>query len=226
MTWTINHVKLLLVFIYLFSILVDMYNGYMSLMKGVDAVFPLVYKSLVIVLLFKYTVSHNHVGMYLYILLWLFLFCFTFWVVQGRNISLFYELNNYVKIIYSYIILSFLFHYHRYIDVAFLLRIIVFAGCLAALSICASLVGIGAISYGSENSWGFGFKGFFAEGNSIGLALLMCNCIACFLFITTNKKLYLFCLLLISIGAMLLGSATGVGGTMLILLLCFFLWCF
>jgi hypothetical protein len=96
-----------------------------------------------------------------------------------------------------------------------LLKFIFSYGLIAAITIIfAYLLNIGIPSMGGD--YGFGTKGFFKAGNDIGLTLLLCNCIACYLFFLDNK--FTILIVIFTVGACLIGSIAGLLGSLLIII--------
>jgi H+/Cl- antiporter ClcA len=85
-------------------------------------------------------------------------------------------------------------------------------GFIAALSIIATIY-LGVSTYKYSESYSFGFKGFFKAGNDIGLTLLLCNCLACYMYIYTSKIYYIIANLLISTGSIIIGTVAGLYGS-------------
>lgn len=210
----INHTTPLY-FIFTFSVFIDILNGYLQQIVKVESPFPVLYKGLIILFLFKYLfIYKGFISLLIRYFVGMFCILFTYWMLINPAFNFTYEISYFLKIIYSYFILLYLItHRDKLTDIT-IINFALFYGVATAFFVVLGLIlGFGMGSYGEES---FGSKGLFIAANDIGLTMLIANCLASYAFLTTKNIKYLVCLITISLGCLFLGTVTGVGGTFLI----------
>jgi hypothetical protein len=152
----------------------------------------------------------------MWILIFFFIVSFSYWTIRGYVTDWGGEFRSIFKAFYGYFFMLFLVNNIAYIKKYQLVNYIILFGILSSISMfIAYLGGIAVYKYGADFS--FGIKGLFIAGNDLGLALLMCNCLACYMFVETSRMYYAIANIVISIAAISLGTVAGLFGTSFIM---------
>jgi hypothetical protein len=211
-----RYIKLILVFIFILSIFVDLYNGYVQGVKNTTTTLQFIYKGIVMAIAIPYLSINSKYSKIICMLMVFALISLMYWVICGYSTDVQIIMLNLTKIFYPYLILLFIMHNKVYIEQKQLINYVIVYGVIAALSILITMYfGVAVHKYSGDYS--FGVKGFFKAGNDIGLIMLMCNCLSCYMFIKTSQVYYLFANLLLTVGGIMLGTVTGVFGSTFIL---------
>ena len=187
MSYNCNHkykiLNLILFYILVFSVFVDMYNGYIQMIRGTETILPVLYKGIGIIIMLLYLLNKNKSSRIIYLLITiitLFIISLTYWTINGYLISLKNELNFIIRIFYPYIILLFLFSNRKYLNQHQLINyVLIYAAIVASIMVLTPFTSIGVRSYGRNGNYGFGYQGLFIGGNDMGLSLLMCKEVCC-----------------------------------------------
>ncbi len=206
--------------IFIFSVFIDMYNGYIQHYFSITPFLPTLYKGsmlvvcLVVCLLKKWGTFFK--GMLL--LLFIYVLAWTYWSLCEPYLDITSELNYFIKFSFPYWVLAFLFRIKKYINNDEFLKLLTYYGVIAAFSIIVLFyLGLGVSSYGEVDSgYGFGTKGFFTAGNDIGLVLLLTNCLLCYLYVSTHEINYLLKIIVVTVATIMLGTMAGIGGSIII----------
>lgn len=215
--------NILLFFVYVFSVFIDLFNGYIQQVHDSSSFIPILFKGGVIVYLIRYVLKLSNVAAkYVRCLLLFYFISLVYWIGVGYYSIPSYEFSFILKFVYPYFILSYLLYKYKN-PVDLLYKYPVCYAIIGAISIyIAFFGGMGVGAYGGvDNVYGFGVKGFFKATNDTGIVLLICSCFACHLYSMTRKKRYLLILILLSFSTMLIGSVAGTMGSILILNLFF-----
>lgn len=205
-----------LIYILVCSVFVDLFNGYTQLIKHSETVLQHLYKGVIIMLGIYFLRISTRFGVLLLYLILAMLISFCYWNAFCNIYDLKLEITNLSKLIYPYFIFSFLIYNQKYIDTSKIIQYVVWYGTIAALSMFVTeYLGISHKKYGED--FGFGIQGLFVAGNDLGLMFLMCNSLACYLFLKTSKFTYAIINLLITSASIMIGSVTGIFGSVLIL---------
>lgn len=222
---TQKYVNFFLLYVFVFSIFIDIYNGYIQQVSSSNSYLPYIYKGIVVIMVLPSVFHKNKFNNLIYVIFCLFIFCLSYWFTSSYIIDIGYEIVTALKLLYPYVIASFLIIHNKYISKEKIINYIIIYGLIAGISIISTaLLDIAVVSYG--NDYGFGVRGFFKGGNDIGLALLMCNCITCYMYNYTNRIRYLLCCILLTASAILLGSVAGTLGSIVIIVLLTLNWIF
>lgn len=206
-----------LYFIFVFALFIDLLNGYFQQILKIEPLFPLLYKGFVIIYLSKYLfVLKSGISMMVRYIICLFIVLLLYWFMVFSRSNYMYDISSFLKIIYAYFVLLYLIYYKKFLSERTIINFVLFYGVFTAVFVILGFFGgFGTGSYSDES---FGNKGFFIAGNDIGLTMLIVNCMACFSYLSYKKSCYLLCMLIISVGNILLGTFTGVGGTFVIII--------
>lgn len=210
--------NILLFFVYIFSVFIDLFNGYIQQVHDSNSFIPILFKGGVILYLIRYVLKlSNVVAKYTRLLLIFYFISLGYWIGAGYYSIPSYEINLILKFVYPYFVLSYLMYKYKS-PVDLLYKYPIFYAVIGAISIyMAFFWGMGVGAYGGvDNAYGFGVKGFFKATNDTGIMLLICSCFTCYLYSITRKKRYLLILILLSFSTMLIGSVAGTMGSILI----------
>ena len=218
-------VKILLFLVFGFSVFIDMYNGYSQYYLNTQPILPSIYKGIILLCSIIVSLKGRIENSFKLVLLIIFIYIIhnLYWACDVASYDMKDELNFFVKISFPYFILAFMLKFKCFIDFNKSMHIVTSYGIIAATSIIVSFfLGIGINSYGEiDSAFGFGTKGFFTAGNDIGVVLLMTNCILSYLYVNTHKYLYLLEILVVASGTLMIGSMTGIIGSLIIVGLIF-----
>lgn len=204
-------------FILFFPIIIDIINGYVRGESGEnDSIIGISYKGGIILISIIFLLN-NPLGKYILLLISSLFIATIYHMICGYfTLS---SLTNVIKIMYMYSICSILLGSSKCNNIQYVVNYGIAYGFTAAIVLIYSFVfKVGYSSY-LENT--YGTKGFFVAMNDIGLVLILMNALSCYFFLKTNKKIYFFAIVTITIGSMLVGSTSCFGGTLLVLLFLF-----
>jgi hypothetical protein len=214
-----NFIKYVLFMIIPFSIIIDLFNGYFQIVLGYDFSIGVMYRGLIFLLLlgFLFT-SKQGLKYYIVSLIFFFVLSLFIWSLTQQYFSPMVEIKFFIRLLYQYVILSFLLAFSDLINFYYIFKLIVIFGLIGGLSIIFSyLTGIGLETYGD---YAFGIKSFFNAQNDISLALLLSlNLTIYMLNIVKEKSFYVISALVVSIGLLLLGTRAGMIGVAIVWLL-------
>jgi hypothetical protein len=189
-----------------------MYNGYIRQIEETETILQYIYKGAIFIIALPYIFINNKYNKLLWALIILAVLSFCYWAIQGYIIDFKSDCMYLIKIFYAYFVMLFIVGNSAYITKKQLINYIILYGFIAALSIIVTAY-FGVSTYKYSESFSFGFKGFFMAGNDMGLTLLLCNCLACCMYIYTSKTYYIIANLLISTGSILIGTVAGLYGS-------------
>lgn len=216
------YVNIIIYLIFILSVFVDMYNGYCQHYTNTTPLIPSLYKG-ILLLLCTLSFFSGKIAKETYpliIIVFLYLISGAIWMLNIPSSKLNDEIVFFIKFFYPYFVLGFLLKSKEYVEIDNFIRILTYYGIIAAASIIVLFyLGLGVNSYGElDNAFGFGTKGFFTAGNDIGLMLLITSCLLCYLYIESHRVIYLISLCITIIGAIMLGTMAGIGGSCAIII--------
>lgn len=197
--------KNFLFFLFPFSIVIDVINGYLQLQLGLITPIGVIYRGG----LFAYMLHSflkNKVGQSMFILVTgLVIFSLMLWMFfYGANIIK--ELEFVVRYAYFFAVLNYLYVYRMYYKEEFMLKYVRYYGLLIALVIILCYVtGLGFSSYG-DGEYGWGTTGFFIANNDLGLTLVCCLIMSCVYYNLFPTSSSLIGIMIIAVGGVLVGS--------------------
>lgn len=209
----------LLFLIFPLSVIIDLVNGYTQVQLGLHTPIGQIYR-IIIMGLSTYCILKNFnktIILYLSILVFYYLLSYPIWLVDlgldassGFNLSI--EVENTIKCIYFFLIISFFISYKEIIVKLNPLNIITNYGLLISFSIIFSFItGFGNNSMGED--YGFGTKSYFKAGNDLGITLLYCGVISSIYLIKKFTYLNLIKTFSILASGMLVGSRVAMVGS-------------
>ena len=206
-----KRIDVFLVLVYIFSILIDLYNGYAQLVLEQETVIPLLYKGGMLIYCMFFIFRNSTVLKYAYVFVLCYLCCVGYWVVSGYSLTLMGVIDDLSRLVYPYVILAYFITRKSDMDKMLLLRYMMYGCLLAALVIViTSLLGVGISSYGSD--YGYGSKGFFRAGNDISLLLVMGNTIVSYFLTVRSRLIYIIYGGIIAAACMMIGTTAGIIG--------------
>lgn len=206
--------------IFVFSVFVDMYNGYVQHYFNSTSFLPTLYKGscLVICLVLCFLNKWGTFFKGMLLLLFVYVLAWIYWSLYEPYLDITNELNYFIKFSFPYWVLAFLFGIRRYVNNDSFFKMLTYYGVIAAFSIIILFyLGLGVNSYGEiDSAYGFGTKGFFTAGNDIGVVLLLTNCLLCHLYLSTHEISYLLKIIVVTIATIMLGTMAGIGGSIIV----------
>ncbi len=139
------------------------------------------------------------------------------WISSSNYFSLVEEFNALFRFLYFWGVIFYFQKYRILIDKEKLFSILMKSiFIIAAMNILCFTFGWGNNSYG-EN-FGFGTKAFYADGNSIGMYLVLSQFYVLGNFVNskTNKIRWMFYYMVVALGTILIGSRTAFIGTVVV----------
>lgn len=207
-----------LLFVFIFSIFVDMFNGYCRMFLHIEPMFPLIYKGAIILYSLPYVFKQPKILLCFLIFALLLSFDMVSWVAHGHLEGLKVLFDELIRLVYPFFVLSVVFYYRDAIDRDTLLHYAMYYGLLLSTSICiTSILGIGANSYGED--FGYGTKGLFTAGNDLSLSILLSFCICMYFLMSKGTFKYILYSFPFIIVSLLIGSTAIMFGSVLIVII-------
>jgi hypothetical protein len=211
MSWEITHSKLygeyLLFIVIIFSLVIDMLNGYLLNIVGVHTPIGIIYRGVLMFVLFIifFKSTSTIFKRLLCLNLFLFLLAVSSWFLFQENFSIFIELTQVSKLFYLNLFIVYVNKYKYRFKFDYVIKLGVYWGLISCFTnIICFFAGFGVNSYGESS--GFGVKAFFNAGNDFGLACIMSLLISCIYCIRERSKLSLLYLIIICVGTLLIGT--------------------
>ncbi|RZT96490.1 O-antigen ligase-like membrane protein [Ancylomarina subtilis] len=214
-----NYHECLFFVVIILSIIVDMINGYLQNIVGIDTPIGVIFRGVVMIFLF-YSYLKSRLTSYKFVLtlnIILFFIASIIWYLLEREANIFLELNMISKLFYFYLFLIYIERYEYRINTDFSIKLGVYWGIIScSINILCFFTGIGVKSYGDD--FGFGVKAFFTGGNDFSLACIMSLSLAIlYLAINRNLKSYIILLIIVT-GTLLIGTRSVIISVPLILI--------
>lgn len=197
-------------FVLFFPVIIDAINGYINLGGGKEtSLLATLYKGAILVYSFKYALKSKYSSL-IKSLTGIYLCCFFYQsFYYGANLS------DFIKIIYPFFVAGLCLTHPKLKDSKICYNYLLAYGAVACIIILVcSFTGFGYNQYGTI----IGNRGLFRAGNDIGLAMLLLNCIAVYMYQHTKKVCYLILFLLLSSSCLLIATTAGIAGTILVFL--------
>ena len=204
-------VNVFLIFVYIISIIVDLYNGYMQNIKDSETIIPIIYKGGIILYCSFFMFSNKRALLYSALFVLGYLCCVCYWSISGYSLTVVSLIGDFTRLAYPYAVLLYLYTHRNDISVEAVMRYVVYGCVLVAISIIIfDLLGIGVASYGE--TYGYGTKGLFIAGNDVSLFLILGNLFVSYLFTIKRENKYIVYSIIISVACMLIGTTSGIVG--------------
>ena len=208
----------LLFLIFPLSVIIDLFNGYTQVQLGIYTPIGQFFRIIILVLLlfYIYRKDSNYFSNYLTLYLFYFLLVIPLWLIgvgiydfEGFNIGI--EVENLIKSVYFWIIITFFTLYRKEISYYDLIRIISNYGLLISIAILFSFItGYGNSSFSDD--YGFGTKSFFKAGNDLSITLLYSAVVSSIGLVREFSNKSILKTLLILIACVLIGTRVGIAG--------------
>lgn len=207
------YVDVLPLILILCFIIIDSFNGYLQEYLNLHTPIGVFSRGLIMIVIFPFLFKNkNWVLAKLFLcLLLVYTFAIPLWYLRGQGLSVSNELNNLFKFIYFFAVISYFYSYRYCFCVNTLIKLVVLSALIiSVMNILCNVLGIGIKSYGED--FGFGTKAFYADGNSLGLYMILANCLSVWYAFYSSPK-FILVAIVISIGTMLIGSRAALLGT-------------
>ncbi|MGE0635608.1 MAG: O-antigen ligase family protein [Bacteroidia bacterium] len=210
----VNPGKVMLFFFLVFPVAVDLLNGFLTFILGLDFSVGVFYRGFLLISSIPVFILHKDKmwKLYVSIIITLWLISCIIWAGTG-NLQIIKETMNFVKMLYPFIIIPLIVHIVRKYEV----EVDYLAGCavtycaIAGGSIIFSLLtGLG-IEF-SASKYSFGAKSFFVAQNDIGLSMLIGYTLSLYLFFKNFSFKYFIAAVFIMAGLIGLSTRTGIMG--------------
>lgn len=208
-----------------FPVFVDLINGYF-ISLGYTSPIGIIYRGLFSCILFIITLKYGEkkINLFVYLLVGFWIVLNFYWVFFNRDFpNIFFEISELVKLLYVYLILSFIIYFIREKGVLhenLRLFIIIFSSVASISIIISFFTGFGIQTYGEYT---FAVKSYFKAQNDIGLAILLSLPFLCYRCFSSFRLLDFFLMFLNLIGLILLGTRAGIiGGLITIAIFLFY----
>ena len=210
------YVNILPLILFVYIIVIDSINGYMQEFLNIYTPVGLLTRGLILGLIFNviFKKSHSNIVVLFKILTYVYLLAIPLWIVNDAQISLYEELNYFFKFVYFFVVLLYFYHYRNSFVFEKIIKYIVYSAfIIALLNIICFIFGTGIKSYGED--YGFGTKAFYVDGNSLGLYMVLSNCVSTW-YAFYKKRKWMLAAIIITCGTMLIGSRTAIVGSIIV----------
>lgn len=219
--------KTLLYILFFLFIIIDSINGYLQDAMNIYTPIGLISRGIILLLVSRFLFFPRNSFLYRLfgIVFYIYIIALVVWTIRGQIVDYYKEFQYLFRFIYFFAIVSYFNVYEKTFSIKDLCSIIVYSSLIIALmNIICIITGIGNRSYG-EN-FGFGMKAFYTDGNSLGLYMILSNCISIWFAFIKKGKMFLIAVI-ISIGTLLIGSRSAIIGVFISwpLLLGYILFC-
>lgn len=201
--------------VFIVSVFVDMYNGYVQLVRHSSTILPSIFKGGILLFSLIFLVKSKKMLVIGASFLILFLVDVLIWETSGYVTTFSAIVNDFVRLVYPFGVFIVLYVYKNRITKDFLLHNAMYFGLIIAITVVlGKIFGFGFNSYG--DSYGYGTKGLFHGGNDISLSLLLSFCICSYYLMTKGSFKYIIFTLLFINSSLLVGSTAVMLGAIII----------
>lgn len=209
------YVKFLPQVLFVYFIVIDSLNGYLQEFYHAHTPIGVLTRGIVLLLVVPYSFKEENLFIYklFRLLVGIYLCAIPLWYINASELLLYEELQYLFRFIYFFCLLFYFYSYKKYFSIKELFKLIVISAfIISSINIFCFLSGVGIKSYGDD--FGFGTKAFYADGNSLGLYMILANCLSVWFAFFKKGKMWLIAII-ISLGTMLIGSRASILGTTL-----------
>ena len=214
----LRRIKQLLVLIFQVSILVDLISGFCQVqLHTYIPICPLLRVIIMAAIIYLLSIRATSTIIRLPLIQFLFfLIASSIWVLiygfePNNSVNIGIEIESFSKILYFLLMLDFFIVYRKEIERLDPLRIISIYGLLISAAVVISFL----TGFGNEThnmNYGFGSKSYFKGGNDLGLTILYTAVVSSLYLMSRFEWRRAVILLIISSGAILIGSRVGLIG--------------
>ena len=209
-----NTQLLYLFIVYIISVFVDIYNGYIQQIQLSETMLPLIFKGAIMVYSFKYLFKGTSASYVVYVIFGAYLVCTAYWSFCSYTID-FSIVKDLVKILYPFFVFMALLIKYKKSDVDLVLKYVMLYGvCIAASILITGFFGIAVNSYGE--TYGYGIKGLFKAGNDVSLSLIMCFALSMLFISKYGRWIYILYSLVLLVSCLSLGSTACILGAFVV----------
>ena len=196
--------------VYIVSVFVDIYNGYIQQIQLSETLIPLIFKGTIMMYSFKYLFKGTSASYIVYVILGAYLACIAYWSFCSYDVDI-SIVKDLVKILYPFFVFMVLLTKYKKLDVDLVLKYVMLYGvCMAASILVTGFFGIAVNSYGE--TYGYGIKGLFKAGNDVSLSLIMCFALSMYFISKYNRWRYILCSIVLLVSCLSLGSTACILG--------------
>lgn len=206
---------LLLKILLIYAIIIDSINGYTQDI-GIDTPIGIIFRGIILLLIIVPVLKHGGgwIKIFFAIIISVYILCIPLWILSGAEFGFAAEITYLFKLIYFFVVVLFFYNNRHLVNINECVKIAFYSGfCIGALNIFCFVSGLGVKSYG-EN-FGFGTKAFYADGNSMGLFMILVLPLMIWFCFRTKKATYFLMTIVATIGTLLIGSRAAIGGVVL-----------
>ncbi|WP_292269369.1 hypothetical protein [Butyricimonas sp.] len=219
------YVRFLPQVLFVYFVIIDSINGYLQEFYNLHTPIGILSRGIVLFLVASYLLKENNLFIYklFKLLAWIYLLAIPLWYLNGSELRIYQESLYLFRFIYFFGVVFYFYSYRGYFSLQKLFDLIIISAfIIGLLNILCFLGGFGIKSYGDD--YGFGTKAFYADGNSLGLYMILANCLSIWYAFYMRGKMWLIAII-ISLGTMLIGSRAAILGTTLgwVIMLLYFL---
>ncbi len=199
--------------LFLWSIIIDSVNGAFQAFFGIHLPIGIIFRGAMLILLFPkgFYLKGNGYNKFFLLLTGAYILCMLAWLMVGNNFSITEEAGILFRFIYFFVVLFYFYHYRNAFDKRKITAYVVIAATLVAVTnIYCFATDNGIKSY--DNEFGFGVKAFFADGNSLGLYMVLSLCLAIWNAYYRRGIQWWLCAIVITAGTLLIGTRAALMG--------------
>lgn len=200
------YVNILPSILIVYFVAIDLINGYLQNLLDLHTPIGIISRGIILLITIHFLFKNKQsdvVKLFLFILL-IYILIIPFWFLNNQGFVLSIELEMLFKFLYFFSIFSYFYSYRHFFSIKTLLSKFVLSAFLIAITnIFCFLFGIGVKTYG--DSFGFGIKSFYADGNSLSLYMILVNCLSIWYAFYSSFKM-IFVSIIISVGTILVGT--------------------
>lgn len=205
----------LLFILLIVSIPIDSLNGYFQVIVGKNLPISILFRGIILIYLLRYIgyCRWKLILQKLFSVIFLFyLFSFAIWSLFNSDFSFPDELSSLFKILYFWSVIFFFIKYRLNCDNLTILKTVTISSLLIAIiNILCFFCGWGIVSYGEDFSRGT--SAFYVDGNALGMYMILSLVFAIYYAFVQGKFKWYIVAFIITFGTMLIGSRTGLIGT-------------
>ena len=202
-------------FLFVYILIFDNLNGFLQVAKESESVLGFIVRGGMLLFLFPilFVLKSNIYKISLFCLASIFLLLTPYWMLEGNDYNLSVEFGYLIKsIVYFFCVLNYFYVYRNKLSPLYLIQLVFVSALLISVAnVFCFLFGIGNLSYGDD--FGFGYKVFFVDGNSLSIYMIMLLPLVIWYVFYNSKWYYYISLLIIVLGILLIGSRVAILGT-------------
>ena len=199
-------VKVVYFSVFILSIFVDLYNGYVQLIRHDSTAIGAVFKLCVLAFCLYYSLSKLRILKFFLLFTFLYFLSASYWMFNGYVSNYTDFLSTLTRTLYPYAILGFFLANRKKVSANTLSNWILLYSviCSVSMHICNYL------GYYKMRDYGYGAHGLFIAGNDLSVSLIIGVCLASYLFTLKSTWKNFLIILIISSALMTIGTSAGI----------------